>query len=87
MKTFVTIAQQMLNGEITMDEAAEEMTQLTPPKPVYDIDGMYYDGEEDNTIGSMMLLGMDKDTGKIDPQIKQQIRKLFRTYREKRKAQ
>lgn len=78
-KTFVTITQQMLDGEISMDEAVKEIKQLTPPKKHYDYDGLYYEGERKNTFMAMKSLGFDHNTGTFDPHIKQRIRELIDT--------
>lgn len=83
MKTFVSIAQQMLNGEITTDQAAEEMTQLEPAKAYSDYDGVYYEGERRNTVRAMKALSIDKDTGKINLQIDQRIEELIDVFLEK----
>lgn len=73
----------MLNGEITMDEAAEEIKQLNPPKKHYDYDGLYYEGERKNTFMAMKALSFDKHNGKIDPQIDERINELIDTVIEK----
>lgn len=77
MKTFVTITQQMLDGELTINEAAEEILQIPPAVPHYDIDGVSYDGEQDNTTSAMKLLAVDKNTGKTDYQVMKRIYDLI----------
>lgn len=87
METFVSLTQQMLDGDLTMDEAAEEIMQIEPAEPKYDIDGMYYEDSEDNTVNAMLALGMDKRTRKMNPQIEQQIEDLIDAVEEKEESE